>query len=180
MIMVLWCCQFGVRSPELRAIVAGSFTGKSSKPPLSFEFHLEDQRESVLEGVGLEDSIAVNDTCLTVTEFDTGSSRFSAGVAPETLWKTSLGELERGSRVNLERALTLSTGMGGHFVHGHVDETREIVGFESEGDSLWVMVKTMKELLRYIVPKGFIAVDGVSTTEYVDIQLHHVKIITPI
>ncbi|VFQ93849.1 unnamed protein product [Cuscuta campestris] len=127
-------------------------------------FTLKIGAKTVLEGVRLGDSIAVNGTCLTVTEFDTGSSGFSAGVAPETLRKTSLGELERGSRVNLERALTPSTRMGGHFVQGHVDGTGEIVGFESEGDSLWVRVKTTKELLRYIVPKGFIAVDGVSLT----------------
>ncbi|KAI8028917.1 Riboflavin synthase [Camellia lanceoleosa] len=69
-----------------------------------------------------------------------------------------------GSLVNLERALKPSTRMGGHFVQGHVDGTGEIVSTEPEGDSLWVKVKTTPELLKYIVPKGFIAVDGTSLT----------------
>ncbi|CAH9126820.1 unnamed protein product [Cuscuta epithymum] len=120
--------------------------------------------KTVLEGVHLGDSIAVNGTCLTVTEFDAGSSEFSVGLAPETLRKTSLGELERGSRVNLERALTPSSRMGGHFVQGHVDGTGVIVGLDREGDSLWVKVKTTKEILKFVVPKGFIAVDGTSLT----------------
>ncbi|CAH9116564.1 unnamed protein product [Cuscuta europaea] len=127
-------------------------------------FFMKIGAKTVLECVHLGDSIAVNGTCLTVTEFDAGSSEFSVGLAPETLRKTSLGELERGSRVNLERALTPSSRMGGHFVQGHVDETGVIVGLVREGDSLWVKVKTTKEILKFIVPKGFIAVDGASLT----------------
>ncbi|PSS05723.1 Riboflavin synthase [Actinidia chinensis var. chinensis] len=120
--------------------------------------------KTVLEDVNLGDSIAVNGTCLTVTDFDTQSAEFTVGLSPETLRKTSLVELEPGSPVNLERALKPSTRMGGHFVQGHVDGTGEIVGKEREGDSLWVTVKAAPELLRYIVPKGFIAVDGTSLT----------------
>ncbi|XP_057507229.1 riboflavin synthase-like [Actinidia eriantha] len=120
--------------------------------------------KTVLEDVNLGDSIAVNGTCLTVTDFDTQSAEFTVGLSPETLRITSLVELEPGSVVNLERALKPSTRMGGHFVQGHVDGTGEIVGKEREGDSLWVTVKTSPELLRYIVPKGFIAVDGTSLT----------------
>ncbi|XP_047337875.1 riboflavin synthase [Impatiens glandulifera] len=116
----------------------------------------------VLEGVNLGDSIAVNGTCLTVTEFD--ESEFTVGLAPETLRKTSLIELKSGSLVNLERAMTPTTRMGGHFVQGHVDGTGEIVSTVTEGDSLWVKVKTKPEILRYIVGKGFIAVDGTSLT----------------
>ncbi|XP_042014012.1 riboflavin synthase-like [Salvia splendens] len=127
-------------------------------------FTMKIQAKTVLEGVHLGDSIAVNGTCLTVTEFDTVSSEFSVGLAPETLRKTSLGELESGSLVNLERALSPSTRMGGHFVQGHVDGTGEIVELRPEGDSLWVKVKVGREILRYIVPKGFIAVDGTSLT----------------
>ncbi|XP_019159093.1 PREDICTED: riboflavin synthase [Ipomoea nil] len=127
-------------------------------------FTLKIGAKTVLDGVHLGDSIAVNGTCLTVTEFDTQLSEFTVGLAPETLRKTSLSELEQGSPVNLERALTPSSRMGGHFVQGHVDGTGVIVGLDPEGDSLWVKVKTTKELLKYIVPKGFIAVDGTSLT----------------
>ncbi|XP_057801975.1 riboflavin synthase-like [Salvia miltiorrhiza] len=127
-------------------------------------FTMKIQAKTVLEGVHLGDSIAVNGTCLTVTEYDTVLGEFSVGLAPETLRKTSLGELESGSLVNLERALSPSTRMGGHFVQGHVDGTGEIVELRPEGDSLWVKVKVGREILRYIVPKGFIAVDGTSLT----------------
>lgn len=99
-----------------------------------------------------------------MTEFDTKASDFTVGLAPETLRKTSLSELEAGSQVNLERAVTPVTRMGGHFVQGHVDGTGEIVSMVPEGDSLWVKVRVEKELLKYIVPKGFIAVDGTSLT----------------
>ncbi|KAL8208124.1 hypothetical protein R6Q57_007536 [Mikania cordata] len=119
---------------------------------------------TVLLDVNLGDSIAVNGTCLTVTEFDTQQSEFKVGLSPETLRKTSLIELEKGSVVNLERAVKPSTRMGGHFVQGHVDGTGEIVSMEPEGDSLWVKVKTSPEILKFIVPKGFIAVDGTSLT----------------
>ncbi|KAJ4975282.1 hypothetical protein NE237_000388 [Protea cynaroides] len=127
-------------------------------------FEMKIAARTVLEDVKLGDSIAVNGTCLTVTEFDKEASDFSVGLAPETLRKTSLIELETGSLVNLERAVQPSTRMGGHFVQGHVDGTGEIVSFEPEGDSLWVKVKTAPEVLKYIVPKGFIAVDGTSLT----------------
>lgn len=119
---------------------------------------------TVLDGVNLGDSIAVNGTCLTVTEFDTKVADFTVGLSPETLRKTSLSELEPGSAVNLERAVTPASRMGGHFVQGHVDGTGEIVSKVPEGDSLWVKVKADKGLLKYIVPKGFIAVDGTSLT----------------
>ncbi|KAF5195491.1 Riboflavin synthase [Thalictrum thalictroides] len=127
-------------------------------------FEMKISAKTVLEDVKLGDSIAVNGTCLTVTEFDKKDYDFSVGLAPETLRKTSLIELVPGSLVNLERALQPSTRMGGHFVQGHVDGTGEIVSMESEGDSLWVKVKTAPEVLKFIVPKGFIAVDGTSLT----------------
>lgn len=127
-------------------------------------FDMRIAAKTVLEGVNLGDSIAVNGTCLTVAEFDTQLSEFTVGLAPETLRKTSLIELGPGSLVNLERAVQPTSRMGGHFVQGHVDGTGEIVSKEPEGDSLWIKVKTGKELLKYIVPKGFIAVDGTSLT----------------
>lgn len=127
-------------------------------------FTMKIQAKTILEDIHLGDSISVNGTCLTVTDFNTQLDEFTIGLAPETLRKTSLGELERGCLVNLERALSPSTRMGGHFVQGHVDGTGVIVSREPEGDSLWVKVKTGKELLKYIVPKGFVAVDGTSLT----------------
>ncbi|GAB4836785.1 hypothetical protein Ancab_001698 [Ancistrocladus abbreviatus] len=127
-------------------------------------FDLKIRAKLVLEDVKLGDSISINGTCLTVAEFDAELSEFRVGLAPETLRKTSLIELEPGSLVNLERALQPSTRMGGHFVQGHVDGTGEIVSLDPEGDSLWVKVKTAPDLLKYIVPKGFIAVDGTSLT----------------
>ncbi|KAM5575136.1 riboflavin synthase [Rosa sericea] len=117
---------------------------------------------TVLDGVHLGDSIAVNGTCLTVTEFD--ASHFTVGLAPETLRKTSLVELRPGSLVNLERAVLPTSRMGGHFLQGHVDGTGEIVSMVPEEDSLWIKVKTTKEILKYVVPKGYIAVDGTSLT----------------
>ncbi|KAJ8568060.1 hypothetical protein K7X08_020782 [Anisodus acutangulus] len=127
-------------------------------------FTMKIQANLILDDINLGDSISVNGTCLTVADFDTQLSEFSVGLAPETLRKTSLIELEKGSLVNLERALRPSTRMGGHFVQGHVDGTGEIVELKPEGDSLWVKVKTGKEILRYIVSKGFVAVDGASLT----------------
>lgn len=125
-------------------------------------FEMTIEANVVLEDVKLGDSIAVNGTCLTVTRFD--SSSFSIGLAPETLRKTSLGECSVGSPVNLERSLQPSSRMGGHFVQGHVDGTGTIVSLDPEKDSLWVTIKTSPELLKYIVPKGYIAVDGTSLT----------------
>ncbi|XP_071703329.1 riboflavin synthase-like [Rutidosis leptorrhynchoides] len=119
---------------------------------------------TVFQDVNLGDSIAVNGTCLTVTEFDSERLEFKVGLAPETLRKTSLIELAKGSVVNLERAVKPSTRMGGHFVQGHVDGTGEIVSLDPEGDSLWIKVKTSPDILKFIVPKGFIAVDGTSLT----------------
>ncbi|KAI3982537.1 hypothetical protein MKX01_031276 [Papaver californicum] len=111
-------------------------------------FEMKISGNVILEDVKLGDSISVNE------------SDFSVGLAR----KTSLIELVPGSRVNLERALQPSTRMGGHFVQGHLDGTGEIVSSEFEGDSLWVKVKTPPEVLKFIVPKGFIAVDGTSLT----------------
>ncbi|KAK4268171.1 hypothetical protein QN277_024860 [Acacia crassicarpa] len=127
-------------------------------------FDMKIGAKTILEGINLGDSIAVNGTCLTVTNFDHKASDFMVGLAPETLRKTSLIELEVGSLVNLERAVTPTSRMGGHFVQGHVDGAGEIVSMDPEGDSLWVKVKAAKDLLKYIVPKGFIAVDGTSLT----------------
>lgn len=107
-------------------------------------------------------SIAVNGVCLTVADFT--SDAFTAGLAPETLRRTDLGDLEEGSRVNLERAATPSTRLGGHFVQGHVDGTGRIRSVEPDGDALFFRIETDPSLLRYMAPKGYIAVDGASLT----------------
>jgi riboflavin synthase len=117
---------------------------------------------SVLEGTRLGDSLAVNGACLTVTALTVDG--FTVGLSPETLRRTNLGAMRPGDSVNLERSLTISGRVGGHFVQGHVDGTGEVRALRPEGDSLWVTVGAAPDLLRYIVPKGYIAVDGVSLT----------------
>jgi riboflavin synthase len=89
---------------------------------------------------------------------------FTVGLSPETLRRTNLGDLKPGDGVNLERSLALNGRLGGHFVQGHIDGTGVVRAFHPEGDSLWVAVAAPAALLRYIVPKGYIAVDGTSLT----------------
>ncbi len=117
---------------------------------------------TALEGAGLGHSIAVNGVCLTVTAL--ALDRFTVGLSPETLRRTNLGDLRPGEGVNLERSLAANGRIGGHFVQGHVDGTGEVRAFRPEGDSLWVTIGAAPELMRYIAPKGYIAVDGVSLT----------------
>lgn len=108
-------------------------------------------------------SIAVSGVCLTVAGFDAGS--FSADVSPETLQRSSLGDLRTGAPVNLERALTPSGRLGGHLVQGHIDGTGEFLGLEPLGDdNWWLKVRIPGEIERYVVVKGSIAIDGISLT----------------
>ena len=116
----------------------------------------------VLSDVKLGDSIAVNGTCLTAVSFS--NSEFSVDLSPETMRRTSLSQLTEGSRVNLERALSASDRMGGHIVQGHVDATGRITSIKPDGDSIIFRVRVPKHLDKYIVEKGFIAVDGISLT----------------
>ncbi|EKX37200.1 hypothetical protein GUITHDRAFT_158612 [Guillardia theta CCMP2712] len=116
----------------------------------------------VLEGCYEGCSIAVNGVCLTVTEFD--SESFTVGVAPETIRKTNLGLLGQGSPVNLERAAAMDGRNSGHMVQGHVDNVGEIIEKWQDKESLFIKVKAPRELMQYIVPKGFIAIDGTSLT----------------
>ncbi len=125
-------------------------------------FDMRITAQAVLEGVRLGDSIAVNGVCLTVTEFDAES--FSVGLAPETLARTNLGALTPDCPVNLERSVTPTTRMGGHFVQGHVDGTGTITAFRPDRDALWVTISVDAGLARYIVTKGYIAIDGTSLT----------------
>jgi riboflavin synthase len=114
------------------------------------------------QDVRLGDSIAVNGVCLTVTQLTTDS--FTLGVSPETRSRTNLEQLREGDSVNLERSLTPTSRMGGHFVQGHIDGVGRVVAFRPEKDSLWVTIEAPPLLMRYVVPKGFIALDGVSLT----------------
>jgi riboflavin synthase len=116
----------------------------------------------VLSDVKLGDSIAVNGVCLTVVEF--GSRSFAADVMPETADKTTLGSLKPGDPVNLERALRLSDRLGGHLVQGHVDAVGRIVQKERLDIAVILRVGAPAALLKYAVPKGSIAIDGVSLT----------------
>ena len=108
------------------------------------------------------DSICVNGACLTALEVSTDG--FAADVSRETLDHTALGDLDRGSPVNLESSLTLQRSLGGHLVTGHVDGTGEVTAFEREGESWRLSVRAPDELARYIARKGSICVDGVSLT----------------
>src|SRR5437773_12575132 len=108
------------------------------------------------------DSIAVNGVCLTAVDVSSGS--FSADVSPETLERTTLGDLAIGSPVNLERAATPTTRLGGHFVQGHVDARGTFLSAEKDGDFWTVKIGFPPELARYFVEKGSVAVDGISLT----------------
>jgi len=107
-------------------------------------------------------SIAVNGVCLTVTDFTTDS--FSVDVMPETLKRTNLGLLSAGDRVNLERPVALGGQMGGHLVQGHVDDTGRVASAMWEGESMLFRFEAPPEVMRFVVEKGFITVDGISLT----------------
>ncbi len=124
----------------------------------------------VTSDAGLGDSISVNGCCLTVVAATDGRAEvFTADVMHETLAKTSLGELEPGSRVNLERAVTPATRLGGHIVQGHVDGTGTVVRRTPSEHWEVVEIALPADLERYLVPKGSITVDGISLT-VVDVE----------
>ena len=116
----------------------------------------------VLQDTKPGDSLAVNGACLTVTSLDSGS--FCVDLSPETMQRTSLGLLRPGSSVNLERALMLGGRLGGHLVQGHVDATGKIVSLTPKDKSVIARCSAPPQVMRYVVEKGFIAVDGVSLT----------------
>ena len=123
---------------------------------------LDIQAKLVLEGTKIGDSIAVNGVCLTVTSLRDGG--FTADVMPETLRRSNLGDLRGGDSVDLERAMAADGRFGGHMVSGHIDGTGTITGQRREGIATWVTIAAPPEILRYIVEKGSIAIDGVSLT----------------
>ena len=137
---------------------------------------LEVEAALVLEDVKAGDSIATNGVCLTVTSFTPGV--FVADVMPETMQRTNLGNLRPGDRVNLERALRVNGRLGGHIVAGHVDGVGRIMGIERDENAIWVTIAASGEILRYVIEKGSVTVDGISlTVAYVDDAVLKVSVI---
>lgn len=118
--------------------------------------------KKVLAGTKTGDSIAVNGVCLTVTELSSGG--FSADVMHETLNRSALAGLKRGCHVNLERAMPADGRFGGHIVAGHVDGVGKIVRIQRDDTAVWYTVQAKPEVMRYIVEKGSVAIDGISLT----------------
>ena len=116
----------------------------------------------VLQGTKIGDSIATNGVCLTVTTLRNGA--FAADVMPQTLDQSALGELEVGSPVNLERALRVGDRVGGHFVSGHIDGVGTIAQITRNDNAVLLRIEAEESILRYIVPRGSIAVEGISLT----------------
>ncbi|SHK50361.1 riboflavin synthase [Paramaledivibacter caminithermalis] len=130
----------------------------------------------VLEDVKLGDSISTNGVCLTVTDFK--DNTFSVDIMAETMRRSTLKNLIPGSKVNLERALRLDDRLGGHLVSGHIDGTGLISSLDREDNAVWVTIKPSTDLLKYIIHKGSIAIDGISlTVAYVDEKVFKVSII---
>ena len=120
------------------------------------------QAKTVLEETRIGDSIAVNGICLTVTRlFPDG---FSADVMHETLNRSSLGKLVSGSAVNLERAMAADGRFGGHIVSGHIDGIGKVAAITRDDNAIWYQIKTDSGILKYIVEKGSVAIDGISLT----------------
>jgi riboflavin synthase len=122
------------------------------------------QGDVVMGDAYLGCSICVSGVCLTATELDMEKKQFKVGLAPETLRRTYFGSLQAGDAVNLERASEIGGRNSGHFVQGHVDGTGEVIDRWQDQDSLFFKIRASPDLLPYIVPKGFIAIDGTSLT----------------
>ena len=130
----------------------------------------------VLEGTKIGDSIAVNGVCLTVVTLQPDG--FQADVMAETVRRSSLGILRPGDRVNLERAMAADGRFGGHIVAGHIDGTGRVESLVREENAVWVTISAPAGILRYIVEKGSIAIDGISlTVAYVDDRVFKVSVI---
>lgn len=134
------------------------------------------EADKILSGSNIGDSIAVNGVCLTVTGM--AGNVFTADVMPETLRRSNLGSLSSGSYVNLERAMAANGRFGGHIVSGHIDGTGSIRELKREDNAVWVTVDCDSRLLKYIIEKGSITIDGISlTVAYVDDICFKVSII---
>ena len=131
------------------------------------------QAKKVLEGTKVGDSIAVNGVCLTVTAL--GSRDFTADVMPETLSRSSLGQLKCGGSANLERAMAADGRFGGHIVAGHIDGTGAIEKITREGNAVRYLIAASPDILRGVVEKGSIAIDGISLT-VTTVQTEHFEV----
>ncbi len=120
------------------------------------------QADKVMEDIHIGDSISMNGVCLTVTSFDEHS--YSVDIMHESLKRTNLGLMKSGSRVNLERAMPAYGRFGGHIVAGHVDGTGRITSMKKDDNAVWIHIDTEPSVLKYIVEKGSIAIDGISLT----------------
>ena len=118
--------------------------------------------DMIFSDLKLGDSVSVNGVCLTATEIN--GKNFTADVMAETMRRSNLGLLKKGSRVNLERAMAADGRFGGHIVSGHIDGTGIVRSFEKEDNAVWLTVTAEEKLMRYIIEKGSIAIDGVSLT----------------
>lgn len=159
------------------------FTGIIEEVGILQEFNLgngfgviEVKCSKVLEETKIGDSIATNGVCLTVKE--KSSYSFKAEIMGETLAKSNLGNLKIGDKLNLERALRLSDRLGGHIVSGHIDGIGKIVSIKEENDGTWFTISAPKDVLKYIIYKGSIGIDGISlTVAYVDDEVFKVSVI---
>ncbi|MBR6401935.1 MAG: riboflavin synthase [Eubacterium sp.] len=132
--------------------------------------------EKIMDDVRIGDSIAVNGVCLTATTVS--AKGFTADVMAETLRRSSLGSLAVGGKVNLERAMLAGGRFGGHIVSGHIDGTGTITSLDKEGNAIWVTISADSSILKLIIEKGSIAIDGISlTVAYVDDKSFKVSII---
>ena len=120
------------------------------------------QAAKIMVDMHIGDSIAVNGICLTVTEFS--AKEFAADVMHETLNRTNLGQLRQGSSVNLERAMAANGRFGGHIVSGHVDGVGTVSNIQRDDNAIWYTISAGPEILKYIVEKGSITIDGTSLT----------------
>ncbi|OPX45478.1 riboflavin synthase [Ruminiclostridium hungatei] len=136
---------------EVRSIARGSMS-----------IQLEIGCSRIMDDVKTGDSIAVNGICLTVTRM--GTNWFAADVMPETMRRTGLWNLRTSDRVNLERAMRLSDRLGGHIVTGHIDGTAVLAKRVEEDNAVWLNFEASSDLLKYIVMKGSVALDGTSLT----------------
>lgn len=139
---------------EIGTIKSINSTGISSQLCIS--------ANTILEDTKIGDSIAVNGVCLTVTSIK--SNLFTADVMAETLRRSNLGSLIPQSKVNLERAMPANGRFGGHIVSGHIDGTGTIVETKPEGNAVWIKINCSENLLKYIIHKGSITIDGISLT----------------